>query len=136
MIENCAILFGIYDHMKVLLVDDSSNVRMLIGKLLKKKGAEVIEAENGAQGLEQLIKNRDVNLIICDVNMPVMDGITMVERYSENVKEGAPNIPIAMLTTEREKDLVLRAKKCGVIVWIIKPATEKSINALYEKVNA
>tara|TARA_B100001094_G_C18003131_1_gene706245 strand:+ start:352 stop:735 length:384 start_codon:yes stop_codon:yes gene_type:complete len=120
--------------MKVLIIDDSETVRIAVNRILVKLGAAVIEAEDGAKGLEALMSNKDIQLIFCDVNMPVMDGMTMVSRYSENVARGSRKIPIAMLTTERHKDLVLKAKKHGVGFWVIKPPSEKSIEAIYRKV--
>lgn len=103
---------------KVLVVDDSRIVRQQVGIALKEAGYEVVEAEDGADGLAKIRANQDVATVICDVNMPKMNGIEMVEA----VKQGPfKDLPIVMLTTEGQPELIQRAAKAGAKGWIVKP---------------
>lgn len=119
---------------KILIVDDSELQRAQIKAVLIGAGHEVIEAGDGSQGLEQLNKNSNVQLIICDVNMPVMDGMTMCIKVSETGK--FPNLPIFMLTTETSVDLKERGKKAGVRAWIVKPFVNEKLLGAISKVTA
>jgi two-component system chemotaxis response regulator CheY len=103
---------------KVLVVDDSRIVRQQVGIALKDAGYEVIEAEDGLDGLSKIRANTDVAMVICDVNMPKMNGIEMVEA----VKQGPhKDLPILMLATEGQPELIQRAEKAGAKGWIVKP---------------
>lgn len=102
----------------VLVVDDSATVRMQAGKVLSGAGFEVIHAVDGVDALEQLAQRTDVSLILCDVNMPRMNGIELVEAIAE---KGGTNIPVIMLTTEVRADFVQRAKAVGAKTWMTKP---------------
>jgi two-component system chemotaxis response regulator CheY len=99
-------------------VDDSRIVRQQVGIALKDAGYEVIEAEDGLDGLSKIRANTDVAMVICDVNMPKMNGIEMVEA----VKQGPhKDLPILMLATEGQPELIQRAEKAGAKGWIVKP---------------
>lgn len=117
---------------KILLIDDSQTIRDELKAILADvSGIETIEAENGLVGLEQLEKNPDTNLMIVDVNMPEMDGLTMIGRIHEEQKH--TGIPIVMLTTETSKDMKDRAKELGIRAWILKPCDEKKIMFVIDK---
>lgn len=114
---------------KILIVDDSELQRTQLKVVLQGAGHEVIEADDGSVGLDQLEKNPGIQLIVCDVNMPVMDGMTMCIKISESGKY--PKMPIFMLTTETSADLKERGKKAGVRAWIVKPfVNEKLLGAI------
>ena len=102
----------------VLIIDDSTFMRELVASTLKRAGYEVIEGSNGQEGLDRLGENR-VNLIISDVNMPVMDGLTFVK----NVRSSTANefTPILMLTTESSEERKKEGKAAGATGWIVKP---------------
>lgn len=102
---------------KIMIVDDSRTIRQQVTFTLTKGGYEVVEAEDGAQGIEKLAENPDVAMIITDVNMPNMDGIEMLEK----MKASGTTIPIIMLTTEGAADLIERAKAAGAKGWLVKP---------------
>lgn len=102
---------------KVLIVDDSRTIRQQVSFTLSKAGYEVVEAEDGVDGLAKLEANSDVAMIISDVNMPNMDGISMVEKMKEN----GVGVPIVMLTTEGAAELIERAKAAGARGWLVKP---------------
>lgn len=102
----------------ILVVDDSASLRQIVSIALKGAGYEVVEAADGQEALN-LLDGRKINLIVSDVNMPVMDGITMVTEIKKN-----PNYkftPIIMLTTESQDDMKTKGKEAGVRAWVVKP---------------
>lgn len=111
--------------MKILVVDDFATIRRILRTLLKKIGlTNVIEAEDGSSALNVLKKN-EVDLIICDWNMPYMSGIELLKavRGDESLKD----IPFLMLTAEGQKEKVSEAVQAGVTNYIVKPFTADSI---------
>lgn len=104
---------------KILLVDDSRTVRQQVGMTLTGAGYQMVEAENGQLAISAIQMHKDVAMIIADVNMPVMNGIEMLKKMKET--NLAPGIPIVMLTTEGQAELIDQAKKSGAKGWIIKP---------------
>lgn len=104
---------------KVIIIDDSRSIRQAVRVVLVDAGYQVVEAVDGVDGLSKIRAMSDASLVICDINMPIMNGIDMVETVQ---REGIGNgIPIVMLTTEVQSELVLRAKAAGVKGWIVKP---------------
>lgn len=104
---------------KIMVVDDSEIIRFRLNTDLTGEGHEVIEAHDGLHGLQMLKENEDIKLIVCDVNMPEMDGITMCENISKDSKFN--HIPIVMLTTQNSPELRAQGKSYGVIAWVTKP---------------
>jgi len=105
--------------MKILIVDDSDVVRTVVRQSLTLGGySDVAEAADGVEALEIAKKSpHGIGLYVLDVNMPRMDGITLVgELRKLGVKD-----PIIMLTTETEKSKMVQAKTLGATGWIIKP---------------
>lgn len=100
----------------ILVVDDAKTMRDTLKSLLLPAGFDVIEAENGEQGLEQMVQH-PVDLVISDLNMPGMDGLTMCE----HMKEQGYRCPIFILTTQTSSELKAKAKEAGVVAWIVKP---------------
>lgn len=117
---------------KILVVDDSETARVQVKMDLINAGHEVLEADNGIKGLEVLNTNKDVQLIISDVNMPEMDGLSMCEEISAN--SDLSKIPIIMLTTQCGDDMKARGKKNGVVAWINKPHKASSLISGIEKI--
>jgi two-component system chemotaxis response regulator CheY len=103
---------------KILVVDDSSTVRQQVGLALTQAGYTIVEAGDGVEGLAMLEKG-GISLVICDVNMPRMNGLDMLENVKRDTKHAA--LPVVMLTTEGQPALVDRAKKAGAKGWIVKP---------------
>ncbi len=101
----------------VLVVDDSSTVRNEVSNFLSAQGISVKTAVDGIDGLAKINNDSELRLVICDVNMPNMDGLTMVEK----VKASGKQLPIIMLTTESSPDMKQRGKDAGVKGWIVKP---------------
>jgi two-component system chemotaxis response regulator CheY len=104
---------------KILVVDDSITVRQQLRLVLSSAGFDVLEAGDGIEGAETIDATPDLALVICDLNMPRMNGLEMVEQVREDERHAA--IPIVMLTTEGDPTLVARAKGIGAKGWIVKP---------------
>jgi len=103
---------------KIMVVDDSASVRQAVAIALKDAGYDVVEAVDGKDGIDKLGRDR-VHLIISDVNMPNMDGITMVKEIKT-----MPNhkfTPVIMLTTEGASKVKEAGKAAGVKAWMVKP---------------
>lgn len=106
---------------KILVVDDSSSIRKSILYTVRQSGYETEEANNGREALEWLHGNRP-DLIICDVNMPVMDGISFLKTIKQDDDYALCRfIPVLMLTTESEKSMIEEGRKAGVRAWMNKP---------------
>ncbi|WP_297895358.1 response regulator [Shewanella sp.] len=102
----------------ILIVDDSISIRQVVGMTLKGAGFNVIEACNGRDALSKC-DGRKLNLIISDVNMPNMDGISFV---SELKKQSSYRFtPVIMLTTEGSEDKKAAGKAAGAKAWVVKP---------------
>lgn len=104
---------------KVLVVDDSETIRQEVGRNLGQAGFSVLEARDGAEGLNVASAHLDLALIVLDVNMPVMNGLDMLDRLKQEPK--TQPIPVLLLTTEAQDSLIDRAKKAGAKGWLIKP---------------
>ena len=104
---------------QVLVVDDSDAVRSEVSDFLTKNGITVVTAVDGKDGLVKIKSNPDVKLIFADVNMPNMDGLTMVEKIRSEI--GNTTVNIIMLTTESDADMKARGKAAGIKGWIVKP---------------
>ncbi|KPX91705.1 response regulator [Pseudomonas meliae] len=102
----------------VLVVDDSSSVRQVVGIALKSAGYDVIEACDGKDALGKLTGQK-VHLIISDVNMPNMDGITFVKEVKKLASYKFT--PIIMLTTESQESKKAEGQAAGAKAWVVKP---------------
>jgi two-component system chemotaxis response regulator CheY len=112
---------------QALIVDDSSVMRKIVERSLRQAGVElgtVFEAGNGAEALAVLAKNR-VQLILCDINMPVMDGLEFVKRLSG--VENAKGVPVVMITTVGSEAHVVQALSLGARGYIRKPSTPDQV---------
>ena len=120
-------------HFKVLLIDDASAVRLHLKKILDSFQPTILEAGDGQQGLDICKNHLDIALIICDVNMPVMDGMTFLEHFNKQWPADKKKPKIIMLTSEHKRDSVLEAKKFGVSGWVIKPPPVQTFVNLISK---
>lgn len=103
----------------ILIVDDSASLRTVVKLALVRAGYEVLEAGDGVQGLAVLEKAGKVNLIVSDVNMPNMDGITFVTNLKANPR--FKFTPVIMLTTEGQDEKKNQGRLAGAKAWIMKP---------------
>ena len=104
--------------LKVLTVDDSKTIRMIVSKAFRPYDCELFEAENGVEGLA-LASREKPNLIVLDITMPVMNGIEMLGKMK--AEASLKNIPVIMLTAESGKDNVMQIVKMGVKDYMVKP---------------
>lgn len=116
---------------KVLIVDDSATVREQVREVLTVASFEVVEAADGVEGAETIARCDDLAAVICDVNMPRMNGLDMLEAVRRGPKGAA--LPIVMLTTEGQHELVRRAKAAGAKGWIVKPFKPELLVAAVRK---
>ncbi len=107
---------------KILTVDDSKTVRIIVRKAFKSYDCEILEASNGVEGLAVASKEMP-DLILLDITMPVMDGVEMLTRVKADPQ--LKGIPIMMLTAEGGKDNVLKIAKIGIRDYIVKPFKEE-----------
>ncbi len=116
---------------RVLIVDDSVMVRQMVSFTLRQAGFEVSEAMNGQEGLRR-IGEHPPDLIITDLNMPVMDGITFIR----NARGLATTryVPILMLTTESQMEKKNQGKTAGATGWIVKPFDPPKLLTVISKV--
>lgn len=102
----------------IMVIDDSMSMRQVVGLTLKKAGYETIEASDGKDAINKLTGQK-VHLMICDVNMPNMDGIAFLKAVKT-----LPNYkftPIIMLTTESQEAKKQEGKAAGAKAWMVKP---------------
>jgi two-component system chemotaxis response regulator CheY len=112
---------------RALIVDDSSVMRKIVERSLRQAGIEleeVFEASNGAEALGTL-RNHSVDLVLCDINMPVMDGLEFVRQVA--TIEIAKGVPIIMITTEGSESHVVQALSAGARGYIRKPFTPDQV---------
>ena len=103
---------------RIMIVDDSNTMRQMVGFTLKEAGYSVDEGVDGVQAL-RFLQQEQVDLVITDVNMPVMDGITLVRELRK-----LPNyrfVPILILTTETGDEMKQKGRQAGATGWIVKP---------------
>jgi len=120
--------------LKALIVDDSAVMRKVLQRALKETGlglTEVDGATNGQEALEYLRAQREsgegVQLILCDINMPMMDGLTFLEQAAQ--EELIADVPVVIITTEGAERLVLRAIAAGARGYICKPFTSDQVRS-------
>jgi two-component system chemotaxis response regulator CheY len=116
---------------KVLIVDDSITMRQMVSFTLRSAQFDVVEAENGADALKKL-DGLTLDLIVTDLNMPVMDGFTFIR--SARALPATRFIPILLLTTESQAEKKAEGKAAGATGWIVKPFDPPKLLAVISKV--
>ena len=114
---------------KILSVDDSRTIRLIVGRSLRQYDCILCEAANGEEGLAAAAREKP-DLILLDVTMPVMDGVTMLTKLKEDPELKA--IPVIMLTAESGRDNVIHIARLGVRDYLVKPFKE---DQLIEKIS-
>jgi two-component system chemotaxis response regulator CheY len=115
----------------ILAVDDSLSMRQMIAVTLKTAGYDVIQASCGTEALE-LAKTREIDLVLTDINMPNMDGLSLIRALRAQPK--FQFTPILTLTTESAADMKQKGKAAGATGWIVKPFNPDQLLALLKKV--
>ena len=114
-----------------MVVDDSNSIRDMVSFTLKSAGFQTVEAKDGCEGLSKA-QTGNFDLVISDVNMPNMDGITLCGELRK-----LPNFkftPILMLTTESSADMKMRGKSAGATGWLVKPFNPEKLLATIKRV--
>ena len=117
----------------VLVVDDSETVRAVIEKSMRMAGVplkELYTAENGQQALE-LLQNNWIDLVLTDINMPVMSGVELIERMSED--EALKGIPVIVVSTEGSATRIEALKAKGVRAYLRKPFTPEKFRVVFDE---
>ena len=115
----------------VLSVDDSSAIRHMVSFTLKSAGYEVIEAADGQEGLDKA-RNKTVDMVLTDQNMPRMDGLTLIKNL--RAIPAYKTIPILMLTTESSEAMRAQGKASGATGWLLKPFDPQKLLEMTRKV--
>ncbi|MFM2447806.1 MAG: hypothetical protein RIS44_256 [Pseudomonadota bacterium] len=114
----------------ILIVDDSASFRQVVAIILRGAGYDVVEAQDGKDGLTKLAEKR-AHLIISDINMPVMDGFEFLKAV-----KALPDYkftPVVMLTTESAQAKVQQGKASGAKAWMVKPFDPPQILAVVKQ---
>lgn len=114
----------------ILAVDDSSSMRQMVSFTLKSDGHDVTEAEDGVVALNTA-KSKNFDLVLTDVNMPNMDGITLISELRK--LPGYKGTPLLMLTTESASDKKQSGKNAGATGWIVKPFNPEQLLAVIKR---
>jgi DNA-binding response OmpR family regulator len=117
--------------LKVLTVDDSKTIRMIVRKAFKPYDCDIYEGENGVEGLAAAAREKP-DLIVLDIGMPVMSGIEMLDKL--NAEPGLKDIPVIMLTAESAQDTVMQIAKMGVKDYVVKPFRGQDLIERVEKI--
>jgi two-component system, chemotaxis family, chemotaxis protein CheY len=115
------------ENIRILIVDDSSVMRKIVERSIRQAGlsvGQVFEAGNGAEALAAVQENK-LDLILCDINMPVMDGLEFVKQLAGI--ENAKGVPVVMITTEGSEGHVVQALSAGARGYIRKPFTPEQV---------
>ncbi len=115
----------------IMTVDDSASVRLMVNFTLRELGYEILEAENGKAALKEM-EGKQIHMLITDINMPEMDGISLVKKV--RASSAYKFIPIIMLTTESQAEKKLEGKEAGATGWIVKPFKPDQLIAVVKKV--
>jgi two-component system chemotaxis response regulator CheY len=119
---------------KILVVDDSPTVRLQVGNVLRAAGFDITEAVDGIEGATRIQQDQSIAAVLCDVNMPRLNGMDMLEEVKRDPKNAA--LPIVMLTTDGQPEHIARARKHGAKGWIIKPFKPELLVAAISKLVA
>lgn len=116
---------------QVLVVDDSNTMREIVSSFLSQNGFDVAVANDGRDGLQRLQDDPGIRLVVSDINMPNMDGLTMAEKIRKDL--GNSSVRIVMLTTEDNAGMRARGKDIGITGWIVKPFRGEAVLGPFRK---
>lgn len=116
---------------RILTVDDSASIRLTTRVALSNAGYAITEAVDGVDGLTKL-KGGQFDLVVTDLNMPNMDGLTMIRELRK--VPSCMGVPVIFLTTESDNELKQQAKSAGATGWLTKPFDPESLVKIVKKV--
>ena len=118
--------------MKVLIIEDSEDFRSKMRSLLEILDYEVLEASDGLEGIDLIKSERDIGLIISDLHMPNLDGLSMCKKLKDdNINSDAL---ILMVTTEANPKLKRKGSDAGIYKWLLKPISDKKFLSMIKKI--
>ena len=115
----------------ILAVDDSDSLRKMVVFSLEQAGYNVVQAVDGLDGLEKA-KEKTVDLVLTDHNMPVMDGLSLIKKLRE--LGSYQSVPILMLTTESSAEMKMEGRAAGATGWLVKPFHPERLLDVVQKV--
>lgn len=110
---------------KILIVDDSMVIRKMVKKSLEDNQHETAQAENGQEGFD-LFQDGSYDLVITDINMPILNGFELIAKIRETGQ--GKTTPIIVLSTEFSDDIKAQGKALGVNAWMVKPTQDDTLN--------
>lgn len=117
---------------KILVVDDSSLIHQMYRLVMSRYKCEIVDAMNGQEALDLLSLQKDVQLILLDINMPVMNGVQFLEKAS---LAGLPaRIPVIVISTEGKEEDTIRGLRLGAKGYLKKPFNPSDLYSLIEKI--
>ena len=116
---------------KVLVVDDSALIHQMYKMVLMRYKCQIVDALNGQDGLDKLGKNLDIDLILLDINMPVMNGLDFIKKVKE--LGSFDHIPIVLVSTEGKEEDTMRGLALGAKGYVKKPFQPSDLHLLIEK---
>lgn len=111
-------------------MDDSETMRQMVSMTLQRSGFKIFTADNGAKALEIAKEIEDIDLVITDINMPVMNGLQLLK----SLKEYDKNLSVIILTTESEETMKKEAVSLGTLGWIVKPFKPTNLSDIVSRV--
>jgi two-component system chemotaxis response regulator CheY len=115
----------------IMTVDDSASVRQMVSFTLRQQGFEIVEAATGSEALKKMEK-KEIHMLITDINMPGLDGISLIREVRGNPSRRF--MPIIILTTESDAARKKEGKEAGATGWIVKPFRPDQLVAVVRKV--
>ncbi len=120
--------------MNILLVDDSSTIRMTLALILDREGYANVAAKNAESALSMIDGGLEPDLVVTDLNMPGMDGIGLIREIRS--RDRVASVPILLLTTETTPDIRLAARRAGATGWLVKPVDPVALVEVLQQVLA
>lgn len=116
-----------YENLRVLVLEDEAYIRQIICRLLRQIGFRLInEADNGVDGLREILRVRP-HIILCDIHMAPMDGITFLRKLRGLGADPLSQVPVIFLTADKQQDTVVAAKELRVDGYLAKPVSMKTL---------
>jgi two-component system, chemotaxis family, chemotaxis protein CheY len=116
----------------ILLVDDSATVRSLVKVFLMGHDFEYLEAEGGEHGLE-ILRTRVPDIVIADLNMPGIDGLSFLKRLRAHTRPEIRSLPIVLFTSDKSHDMRERALQAGASEFVRKPVSSSALNEALQR---
>ncbi len=116
---------------KILVIDDSAIIHQMYRMVLTRYKCQIVAAQNGQDGLEKLAKNADIDLILVDINMPILNGLEFIRKVREAGTFG--HIPIVIVSTEGKDEDTRKGLALGATAYVKKPFQPSELHALIEQ---